>query len=157
MSNILNPLDVSYSQVSVFDGSLKEPFNLWTEKHVSQGFSWRPGSASFRTIEESGLHSLEIAAISNDVEISSDAQRVIEVPFEVPSSGNIEIASISDSRHLILPPGHYALRFECSSHDGRNKIKFLFIKNKNVGFHVLRADSDISGISNFLLEASPAR
>jgi Competence protein J (ComJ) len=38
---------VGYSQLSVFDPSLSEPFNNWTPGHVAQGFAWRPGSASF--------------------------------------------------------------------------------------------------------------
>lgn len=36
-------LDVSYSQIAVFDGSLKQPFSFWTEKHVNQGFAWESG------------------------------------------------------------------------------------------------------------------
>jgi hypothetical protein len=43
---------VGYSQLSVFDPSLSEPFNNWTPGHVAQGFAWRPGSASFKTLFE---------------------------------------------------------------------------------------------------------
>jgi hypothetical protein len=46
---------VGYSQLSVFDPSLSEPFNNWTPGHVVQGFAWRPGSASFKTLFEARL------------------------------------------------------------------------------------------------------
>lgn len=155
---VLDPLEVSYSQVTVFDSSLERPFSFWTEKHVSQGFAWRPGSASFRTIEESGLHSMEIIVSNDDPEISADAQRVIEVPFEIPSSGEIEVAGISDNRALSLPPGTYALRFECSSDENTSsgKIRFIFIKSINPKFRLLRDDSDLSCERELLLTATPA-
>ena len=155
---MLDYLDVSYSQVAVFDSSLEEPFNFWTERHVSQGFAWRPGSVSFRTIAESGPHSLEITISNDDLEISADAQRVIEVPFAVPSSGEIEVASISDSRALSLRPGSYVLRFECSSETNGNqrKIKFVFIKNKNPEFRLLRIGTDLPNEGDLLLTATPA-
>ena len=158
MTMMLDPLDVSYSQVAVFDSSLKQPFSLWTEKHVSQGFAWRLGSASFRTIKEFGSHSLEVTVSDDDLEICADAQRVIEVPFVVPASGEIDVASISDSRALNIRPGSYVLRFECSSEANGtgNKIKFSFIKNKKSEFRLLRTDSGLANESDLLLTATPA-
>jgi hypothetical protein len=42
-------LNISYSQLAVFDASLDQPLNDWTPEHADQGFSWRPRSVSFRT------------------------------------------------------------------------------------------------------------
>ena len=50
---------VSYSQLSVFDPTLSEPVNNWTSGHVAQGFAWRPGSVSFKSLSESGTHNVE--------------------------------------------------------------------------------------------------
>src|ERR1700743_191003 len=93
-------LDITYSQVAVFHPSLKQPFNIWTDRHVAQGFAWRPGSVSFSTIDEGGVHTIRVSVISSFVEISPAAIRVIEVPFRVPSDGSVEIASISDSQQF---------------------------------------------------------
>lgn len=83
---------ISYSQVAVFDSALEHPFNLWTERHVQQGFSWRPGSVSFATLEEAGQHDIEIDVVPDDVALSPEAIRIIQTPFEVPQSGSIELA-----------------------------------------------------------------
>jgi hypothetical protein len=53
-------LQVSCGQLAVFASSLKQPFNDWSDQHVSQGFAWRPGSVSFRSVVEAGRHSIEI-------------------------------------------------------------------------------------------------
>ena len=43
-------IDVSYSQIAVFNSELENPFNDWTDQHVLQGFSWREESGSFKTL-----------------------------------------------------------------------------------------------------------
>ncbi|MHB8886960.1 MAG: competence protein ComJ [Methylovirgula sp.] len=151
-------LDVSYSQVAVFDSALEHPFNLWTERHVKQGFSWRPGSVSFATLEESGRHVIEVDAASDEVALSFEAVRIIETPFEVPLSGSIEFASISDSVTMELTPGSYTLRFEYSpAHDmSLPRIKFVFAKFEKPSFKILRADPTLSAVDGLLLSASPA-
>ena len=108
-------LDVSYSQIAVFSSDLPDPFNHWTDEHVAQGFSWRPGSVSFATLVESGPHHVTVTVLEGKAPLSTGAVRAIEVPFEVPASGEIEIASISDSSTLILPAGMYQLRYELLS------------------------------------------
>lgn len=151
-------LDVSYSQIAVFDSSLKQPFNFWTEKHANQGFAWRVGSVSFRTIEDGGHHLVELVVASEDVELSPGAVRIIQVPFEVPSSGSIEVASISDGFPLELPSRMYALRFEYFEPSERSepRVRFVFIKQDDPTFDVLRADPALSLIGELLVEASPA-
>jgi Competence protein J (ComJ) len=53
-------LIISHSQIAVFDPSLERPFNSWTDAHVAQGFSWRPGSVSFSTLCEWGRYDVEV-------------------------------------------------------------------------------------------------
>ena len=49
-------LEISYGQLAVFANSLPQPFNDWTDQHVSQGFAWRPGSVTFRSMVEMFLN-----------------------------------------------------------------------------------------------------
>ncbi|WP_020176714.1 competence protein ComJ [Methyloferula stellata] len=152
-------LNVSHSQVAVFDSGLQQPFNGWTERHVNQGFAWRPGSVSFATIEEAGRHSVSLDVVSGNVGVSPEAIRVIQTPFEVPQTGAIEIASASDSVPFSLPSGTYALRFEyfCASALSDPGIRFLFMKMENPSFEILRADSGLSAkAGDLFLSASPA-
>ncbi len=151
-------LDVSYSQVAVFDSALEHPFNLWTERHVQQGFCWRPGSVSFATLEESGRHVIEVDVASDEVALSFDAVRIIETPFEVPQSGSTEFASISDSVAMELTPGSYTLRFEYSPARDMSlpRIKFVFVKSEKPSFKILRADSALNAADDLLLSALPA-
>lgn len=76
-------LDVSYAQIAVCGSSLESPFNEWTDKHVAQGFAWRPGRVSFRTLEESGRQMVTIVVAEPVGPVRPDAVRVIDVPFEV--------------------------------------------------------------------------
>jgi hypothetical protein len=149
-------LNVSYSQVAVFDSSLSQPFNFWTDKHVAQGFAWRPGSVSFCTLAEAGPHSVEVLVTSAEVEVSSDAIRVIQVPFEVPATGAIEVASIADSVPLSIPSQMYALRFECLRPNSESDIKFVFTAIPAPKFQVLRSDLPLVATDDLLLIASPA-
>lgn len=151
-------ISVSYSQLTIFDRSLDRPFNGWTDKHVAQGFSWRPGSVAFRTIEDSGLHLLTILLEADEDESTPPAIRVIDVPFEVPPNGSIEIGNIADSVVLELPPAVYQLRFECLERANHpcSRVRLLFERNDNPHFRVVRADSEIDPGTELLVTASPA-
>jgi hypothetical protein len=153
-------LDVSHAQVAVFDSGLEQPFNSWTERHVKQGFSWRPGSVSFATIKEAGQHLVIIDFASGYVDnLSSDATRIIEVPFEVPQSGAMEVASISSSTPVSLPSGSYALRFEYfnMADAAEPTIRFLFMQTETPSFKIWRGDADLMAVADhLLLSAAPA-
>lgn len=119
---------VSYSQVAVFLPELQEPFNPWTDDDVEKGFSWRPGSVSFRTTVEAGEHSIRVCQDGNDVGAKSIVRSAI-VPFEVPENGLVEVGSISDSRVIAVEPGLYSLTFELLGHDEQaTEILLLFTK-----------------------------
>jgi hypothetical protein len=158
MSNNDASIFISYAQLAVFDHSLERPFNLWTDRHVAQGFSWRPGSVSFRTIEENGLHLVvcKLGALEDDIPIL--AIRVIDVPFEVKSGKRVEIGSISESKLVDVPQGIYQLRFECYGRRGDDfpRIKLIFFKTNDPTFRVVKADPELASAPEFLLTANPA-
>lgn len=151
-------LEVSYSQLAVFDPSMVRPFNEWNETHVAQGFSWRRGSVAFRTIQEGGPHLVIIRLKSFEDLPSQCAIRVIDVPFEVPPGGMVEIGSISDSVSIDLDPGSYQLRFEVLESTGgaRPRVHLIFYKSSSPRFSLVRADSALDISRDLLLSASPA-
>lgn len=152
-------LDVSYSQIAIFDSALSQPFNDWTNEHVCQGFAWRKGSVSFRTLLESGLHKVEVAVTENEDRLSDSVIRAIEVPFTVPESGDIEVASISDGVHLQLPSGNYALKVEFVDKyvDGLPLVKIRLHKKEGVTkFEVLVADNELCVPDELITDALPA-
>jgi hypothetical protein len=157
MTSTSTHLSVAYGQILVFDRALEQPFNDWTKGHCEQGFSWRPGSVSFATLDEGSQYLLEIV-VSEAGEISPAAVRVIQTPFEAPASGSIEIASISDSVFFDLSPGLYQLQFEAFpiSDNSETKIRLVFTRSDHPSFKILRADATITARDNLLLSASPA-
>lgn len=151
-------LFVSYSQLCVFLSELPQPFNVWLQTHVDQGFSWRRGSAGFRTLEESGQHLVDLEVSKHPIETSADAIRVTEVPFDIPVDGNIEVASISDSVAMTLPAGLYTLRCELfpQTPDEIFPVRLIFIRSDNPEFKILRVDDDLAPPVELLRDADPA-
>lgn len=150
-------IDVSYGQIAVFWSSLHQPFNDWTQRHVDQGFSWRPESVSFRTLTESGAHLVELDVVDQAQDLGSDVVRAIEVPFEVPADGSIEVSSISDSAPLSLHPGIYRLRCEFldGGGEGVQRVRLVFSKD-TPHFALLRADEAIKASDELLTTAKAA-
>ena len=151
------PISVTYSQIGVFNHSLDRPFNEWTDRHVTQGFSWRSGTVAFATIEEDGNHPVSVEVSDDSKDPDPRVTRVIDVPFEVSPSGEIEIGSISSSVKLALSPGTYQLRFECGMGEGDpRKVAFRFFRSEQPHFGIVRADSEIETSKDLLLTALPA-
>jgi len=151
-------VDVTYSQLAVFASALQHPLNDWTDEHVAQGFAWRPGSVSFRTLVESGPHAIEINVAECAGSLHPDTVRAIEVPFEVPADGAIEIGSISDSVLLSLKPGLLLLRCEFLGHTGdiRQHVRLTFSTKDIVRFAIVRADEALTPDRNLLESAEAA-
>ena len=151
-------VNVSYSQLAIFARALQQPFNDWTDEHVAQGFAWRPGSVSFRTLVEAGLHSVEIHVVDHAGTVSADAVRATEVPFEVPADGEIEVGSISSSIALTLPPGLFLLRCEFlrPAAGGCERVRLVFAKKDTPRFAVVRADESLSVSAELLKTANAA-
>jgi Competence protein J (ComJ) len=151
-------LEVTFGQLAVFASSLQNPFNDWTAKHVAQGFAWRPGSVSFRTLVEAGTHIVEVRVVRHLESVSPSTLRAIEVPFQVPDNGEIEIASISDSVPLFLKPGSVLLRCEFlgASNGSDERVQLLFAMKDTPRFAVVRADSQLSVNGDLLTSAAAA-
>ncbi len=156
MAKLKFQIYLSFSQICVFISSLENPFNYWSDRNFSQGFSWRPGSASFRALTEDGDHHVFLFINEPVPSLPTNCVRAFKVPFET-IDGIVEIASISDSTQLEITPGLYTLRVEflepCP--DGIPEINIRF--NKGVSdFKVLKADSELDIITDFDLMAKPA-
>jgi Competence protein J (ComJ) len=149
---------VSHSQFAVFVSGLMNPFNDWTNKHVAQGFAWRKGSVSFRSIVEAGRHSIEINVVNRAGTVKTDAVRVIEVPFEVPADGAIEIGSIVETVSLSLPAGAFLLRCEFLGSDETTveRVRLTFAREDLPHFAVVRADAELMLDGELLTTAQPA-
>ena len=157
MPSIEVSLEVSYSQISLFCSGVENPFNDWEERHVSQGFSWRRGSVSFRTLKEGGTHDIEIIVVDKIGSISPDAVRVIEVPFDVQGDGSVEIASIGDGKSLILPVGEFLLR--CEMFDSSREpfiVRMTLSTGDDPKFKISVADSELSTDEPLLMTANAA-
>jgi hypothetical protein len=151
-------LNITYGQIAVFASSLEQPFNDWTERHVSQGFAWRPGSVSFRTQLEAGSHIVKVHIVDHLSAIDVDSARTIEVPFEVPPDGNIEVASISESVPLVIPPSLYLLRceFMTERQGSDHRIHLIFAGKDIPRFAVIDWNGIRTEEDDLLITAKPA-
>lgn len=150
--------EVSYGQLVVFASALQQPYNDWTEQHVSQGFAWRPGSVSFRSMVEVGRHTIEIDVANHVGTLHPDAVRVMEVPFEVPADGAVEVGSIGETVRLTLPAGSFLLRCEFLQSSGTSdeRVRLTFAQKDAPRFAVVRADPELSIGHDLLKTAEPA-
>ena len=137
--------EVSHAQLAVFASVLPQPFNDWSERHVRQGFSWRPGSVSFRTVAESGPHSVEIQVVDHAAALHPDAVRAVKVPFQV-EDGAVEVGCIAETVPLSLPPGSFLLRCEFLQPADRHgaRVRLVFARKDAPCFAILRADPALS-------------
>lgn len=151
-------LEVAFGQLIVFDGELEEPFNDWTDQHVSQGFAWRPGSVSFRTLVEAGLHRVDVGIADFVGDVDPSALRIIDVPFEVPLTNKVELGSVVDSADISISHGLYLLRcaFFGMNSDGQEQVKITFARRELPRFSLVRADSQLSATERLLTTADPA-
>lgn len=145
--------EVSYGQLAVFASSLSQPFNDWTDQHFAQGFAWRPGSVSFRTVSDAGIHVVDIEVVDRLNALGPDVLRAIDVPFEVPIDGKIEVGSISETVPLVLPVGSFMLRCEFmrSPSEDCNLVRLAFAKFEVKRFAVVRSDLGLVRSEELLL------
>lgn len=157
MTTTIN-FEVSYGQLAVFVTTLKQPFNDWTDRHVAQGFAWRHGSVSFRPLVECGPHLAEIEIVDHMRPLHPDTVRAIEVPFDIPADGAIEIGSITETIPLSLPAGSFLLRCEFlqSGDVSQGRVRLTFTKDKQ-RFAIVRADDQLSSDGELLTTAQAAR
>lgn len=150
--------EVSYGQLAVFTSSLPQPFNDWDDRHVAQGFAWRPGSVSFRTLLQAGPCEVEIDVVDHAGAVNPDAIRVMEVPFDIPADGAIEIGGITETVPLKIPAGSFLLRCEFLPTVGDNaeRVRLTFASKDTPRFAVVRVDPELSPGDQLLVNAKPA-
>jgi Competence protein J (ComJ) len=151
-------ISVSYAQVAVFNSTLEFPFNNWSPQHVAQGFSWRPGSVSFKTLDESGGLYVDIEISNNPFKIRANTLRAICVPFSVGPEESIDVSSIDQGIKVNIPKGEYALIFETGRGIDNLMWSYLtFIPSSQTKAEILKADSGLSVRPPLLMEALPAK
>lgn len=148
---------ISYAQLCLFLSSLTHPYNDWSNRNYSQGFSWRPGSISFRALVEDGDHKINLYVDEPVPEMDENCVRAFRVPFEVSGNGDIEIASISDSSPLNIPIGMYSVQIEfLKIKEGKVPEVNLRLNKGETNFAILKADEDIDANSSLDLMAKAA-
>jgi hypothetical protein len=150
-------MEISFGQIAIFNSDLQDPFNDWTDEHVRQGFSWRPGSVSFSVLSSSGSMCIDVFLRAPDC-FSEAAQRVISVPMVVNEAGLVEISGISQGQVIQLAAGTYKLIFEHGvSLDGDMMwcgLYFVPSEENIVIAEILRGE--LAGTSPLLMEARAA-
>jgi hypothetical protein len=149
-------LEISYSQVAVFNPNMDRPFNNWTEEHFNQGFVWRPQSVSFRTPMRAGNVKFEVEVVhEGEPALRDDAILIISVPFHLPEEG-VEIASVFKGNPVEMEPGDYQLVFQ-SGPPGRNPwCKFQFVKRGVSEAAILRGRELLKPGPKLLMNGEPA-
>ena len=147
-------LYVTYQQVSVFDGTLSNPFNAWSDLHVAQGFSWRKGRVAFGTLEPDGHIEIEIRSDEKPAP-SRNVVRAIVVPFEAPPDGKIEIATITESQVLSISNDVKGILFEAGIEGCRDRYRITFIKGATPTPKILIVDAELSPPSEYRMETEP--
>jgi hypothetical protein len=106
-------IGIMYSTLMVFDASVENPHNDWTDAQVRQGFVWRSSALSFGVVADSLEARVRVASDPDRLERQPDVVRSICVPFEMHASGRVVIESLQgDDISLELVAGHYALRVD---------------------------------------------
>lgn len=146
---------VSYQQVSIFDPALVNPFNNWLEEHVTQGFSWRPSSVAFGTLDPDGEIDLEINS-DTKVKPCKEIIRAIAVPFTPPLNLLLELATITERHRLQAPDNTTGILFEAGLDGARNRYRITFLRGDAPEPAILVADQDLTVPKEFLMETESA-
>lgn len=98
---------IEYGQIVVCE--YDEPFNLWTDRQVRQGFSWRPGVVAFGTPDDRWDARLFLQ-LTQDTSLPERATRALAVPYQV-LTGRLWVGSVTSPKEIEMPVGIYELRF----------------------------------------------
>jgi hypothetical protein len=147
-------IPITYSQIAVFNSNLENPFNDWSDDQVSQGFSWREGSVSFKTLINDAIVRVEFDVVGKFVP-SVGSLRTISVPFKCNQSGEIEIATITDAQPLSVKSGVYQLVFECGS-EPDDWCRISLVVDGDLEPKILVADADLAPSYPLIMEAHSA-
>jgi hypothetical protein len=147
-------LEISYSQIAIFNAALDRPFNNWTEDHFNQGFCWRQGSVSFRTAAKSGQGKVTIERLP-EVVLRDDAIVAISVPFEVTGQA-IEVASVFKGEVVDMEPGGYELVYQTGRHGVTPWVVLQFIPRKIEAATILKGAEHLKPPPELIMSAEPA-
>ncbi len=158
MSEVYN-FGIFYHQLIVFDETAAPVPNDWRAQHVSQGFTWRPGTVALATLGDLGDLRMEVR-VADDLDMLPDAVRAIVVPFAVSLPGRVGLSETVNEVTTRVPPGEYALLCEMgylSEEEGEEAewCRLTFVPNRNVRPKILRADESLSPQYPLLMEADP--
>lgn len=142
---------ISSSQICVVDPALATPFNDWSDRHVQQGFAWRPGSVSFAVGADCLQLHVAVFRASSKPELA-EASTAIRVPFEVPLGGEIEVTSVSEGFFALIAPGHYDLY--CVLRE--QQLDLTFAERVYQDAEVLISSDLARPQPKYLMEADPA-
>jgi hypothetical protein len=149
-------LQLAWSQISLFDANLSDPFNDWTEQHLLQGFTWRPGSISFKLPVREGRVEVSVDLVDR-IQVECDARWAIVVPFTT-FAGLVEVSTIESSELLEVPAGRFAVIYQTGVRDRQAWAHFGFLASPLVPVEptILRGDHEVYARNGFLMEAEPA-
>lgn len=152
-------LDLAWSQVSLFEAGLADPFNDWTEGHLTQGFSWRPGSVSFKVPAKQGRCDVTVELI-DVVSVDPDAQWAIVVPFTT-FGGQLEVSTMQADQLIELPSGTFTVLYQTGLYDdGQPWVRFGFQQTPSrmrVEPTILRGGHEVfADVHGLLMDAEPA-
>jgi hypothetical protein len=143
--------------IGVFVDTEDNALNDWTMEHVQQGFTWRKRSVSFGTVRDSGEIEVTLE-ITTEPQLHPDAQRIIQVPFEIDSD-KIAVSEAVNFFEFNVPEGKYKLLFQHGWNDGEDAKMwciFSFVPQEKVNPEILKADSQITIPDEYLMQALPA-
>lgn len=147
-------LEISYSQIAVFNAGLRDPFNHWTDDHFNQGFCWRDGSVAFRTAGKAGQGKISVETVQ-DRAIRDDAILAISVPFHLPGN-QLEVASIHKSEIIDFEPGDYELVYQTGRHGVVPWVALQFIARKVETASILKGIEHLKPPPELVMTAEPA-
>jgi len=148
-------LELSYKQFCIFNESVKNPFNDWSEESIAQGFSIRKESISIMTLNSNGV--LKISVLT-DNRLLENAKRIIEFEYMVKDE-NLSIATISSELKIKIKEGLYKIRVQLCNESDESELCYLSFLKKNeedILPRYLRYDKEITKLSNFELNSKPA-
>ena len=157
-----NQLSINYRTLAICQTALSNPFNMWAQTQIDQGFAWRPESVCFVTFEsDTSCPRIEVS-VKEAYSGSQDAIRTLRVPFQVTAHG-IEITSpLSDAWHIDLPIGIYSLFYEIemdpnglAEEPWLYKLTFMKVPHALPPL-ILRADNDLNPPNELDMSALPA-
>jgi hypothetical protein len=106
-------------------------------------------------LQEAGLCKLTVV-VDGEFKPNTSAIRAFAVPFEI-DNGEVEIGSITDSKHIDVPSGQYALYVEIGITDDHLEwASITFVPQAGVGPQILVADADLSPEYPLDMSARPA-